>query len=130
MLSESVFVLHFKRITRAVMTFFFKNSPVKFSWAGPPHHLCMGCCADRADTVRKGAELLQCLFKAMSIPALNKWTKIFPAAGHCVLLSQLWGLGPAAFKAQFAEPSGQVSSSSEEGVVAEDANLAVYPSMK
>ena len=93
--------------------------------AGPPHHLCMGCCADRADTVRKGAELLQCLFKAMSIPALNKWTKIFPAAGHCVLLSQLWGLGPAAFKAEFAEPSGQVSSSSEEGVVAEDANLAV-----
>lgn len=65
--------------------------------------------------MQKAAELVgETVFKAMTVPAMNKWTKIFPAAAQCVLLAQLFGLGPAAFKAEFESQALRVSDSSSE----------------
>ena len=92
----------------------FLASPL-FVLSGPPQHVCRGCCADRAESVQKAAELVgETVFKAMTVPAMNKWTKIFPAAAQCVLLAQLFGLGPAAFKAEFESQALRVSDSSSE----------------
>ena len=72
--------------------------------AGPPHHVCRGCCANRRDSIGKAHNILcEVLFKSLTAPALNKWTKLFPVAAHVTLLGQIYELGPAVFKAEFGK---------------------------
>ena len=87
-------------------------------------HICRGCCANRAESVEKGVKIIQnSLLRAVSVPALNKWTKVFPCAGAVVLLTHFHALVRDAFKAMFGALSEQDESDSEEG--SEDKALAV-----
>ena len=64
------------------------------------------------------------LLRAVSVPALNKWTKVFPCAGAVVLLVHFHTLARDAFKDMFGALSEQDDESdSEEG--SEDRALAV-----
>ena len=85
--------------------------------AGPPVHVCAGadCCQDRAASVQKGMQLLeQVMLKPISVPALNKWTKVAPCIRHVSLLQNFCSLAPKAFKAGLPIPSNPCEASSED----------------
>ena len=64
------------------------------------------------------------LLRGVSVPALNKWTKVFPCAGAVVLLSHFYDFGKEAFKFIFGALSEQEESNSE-GQASEDRELGV-----
>ena len=84
------------------------------------HHVCPdpgpnGCCNDREDSVVKACGILDdCFIKPMSIPALNKWTKVYPSFGQTVILFQFHDVVPRAIKARLGSAAGPVDESSSD----------------
>ena len=95
--------------------------------AGRPVHVCQnGCCQSEAEARQKATDLVcKCLLRPIAVPALNKWTKVFPAVGCCVLLASFSDIGQCAFRQQFGKQEvgalSELDSSDEE----EDAALNV-----
>lgn len=67
-------------------------------------HVCNGCCGDEARARAKAADLFcECLLRPVSVPALNKWTKVFPCVGACVLLASFSDVGQSTFRTKFGD---------------------------
>ena len=73
--------------------------------AGRPAHICKNsCCATPEEAKEKAANLFrECLLRPIAVPALNKWTKVFPCIGACVLLSFFGDVGQHVFSKQFGK---------------------------
>ena len=87
--------------------------------AGPPTHVCRGCCSDRDESVEKGVRVLQeTLLTPVLVPAMNKWTKVAPCICHISAMQHFCGLLPAAFQAMAGQARTQpdeADSSDDEG---------------
>ena len=47
--------------------------------AGPPVHVCRGCCSSEGENLEKAVKLVQAVFlRTLTAPALNKWTTVAP----------------------------------------------------
>ena len=68
-------------------------------------HICReNCCRDADEAREKASDLMcTCLLRPIAVPALNKWTKVFPCVGACVLLSSFSDSGPTLFKHLFGK---------------------------
>ena len=86
---------------------------------GPLVHVCRpGCrhCTNEPESISKAKKLIQeSLIRAVSVPALNKWTKVFPCTGAVTLLAHFHGLASEAFKSMFGALSEQEESQSDDG---------------
>ena len=87
------------------------HSPL--SLAGPPIHVCRGCCANEAQSLERAVSLVQKVFlHAISVPALNKWTTVAP----CVNLVSAMQHLPQAFGLCFPKgPQAESTGSEDEG---------------
>ncbi|CAE7907967.1 SSRP1 [Symbiodinium sp. KB8] len=95
--------------------------------AGQPAHVCRNGCCQTAEEARGKAEGLfsECLLRPIAVPALNKWTKVFPCIGACVLLASFSDIGQQAFQQQFGNLGPEALSEQENSGDAEDEALKV-----
>ncbi|CAE7314521.1 SSRP1, partial [Symbiodinium necroappetens] len=92
-----------------------------------PAHVCRNGCCQTAEEARGKAEGLfsECLLRPIAVPALNKWTKVFPCIGACVLLASFSDIGQQAFQQQFGNLGPEALSEQENSGDAEDEALKV-----
>lgn len=94
-----------------------------FVLAGQPVHVCQarcpghpgpgGCCSDFAESLGRACQVIEeCLVKPLPIPALNKWTKLFPTFAHNVLLAHFFDFVSGAFSDLF----GQAATAAADGL--------------
>ena len=96
------------------------------AFAGRPAHICRnGCCGTPQEAKGKAEDLFnECLLRPIAIPALNKWTKVFPCIGACCLLASFSDIGQKTFQ-QFGNLSTEALSEQENSGDAEDEALKV-----
>ena len=90
-------------------------------------HVCSpGCCAGQEDSAFKAGKLIQeGLLRAVSVPALNKWTKVFPCVGAVVLIAHFHHLAPDVFKSEFGALLEQEEQSASDEQASEDKGVGV-----
>ena len=76
-------------------------------WGGPLVHVCpAGCCgeapcANKEETLRKAMDLLNTvIFRHLEVPAVNKWTKVFPVFAKVFLMASFGKLMARAMRAK------------------------------
>ena len=97
------------------------------AFAGRPAHICRnGCCGTPQEAKGKAEDLFnECLLRPIAIPALNKWTEVFPCIGACCLLASFSDIGQKTFQQQFGNLSTEALSEQENSGDAEDEALKV-----
>lgn len=88
--------------------------PLLFA-SGHPVHVCQDCCESPAAAKAKAVDLIcDLLLRPAVVPALNKWTKVFPCVGATVLLSSFCNVAKICFDRQFTLSERASSESSDE----------------
>ena len=87
------------------------------SLAGPPIHVCRGCCANEAQSLERAVSLVQKVFlHAISVPALNKWTTVAPCVNLVSAMQHFCDVLPQAFGLCFPKgPQAESTESEDEG---------------
>ena len=85
--------------------------------AGPPIHVCHGCCGNEADSLERAVSLVQKVFlHAISVPALNKWTTVAPCVNLVSAMQHFCDVLPQAFVLCFPKgPQAESTESEDEG---------------
>ena len=94
-----------------------------------PSHICQPrpgavCCDDREASVGRACDAIsKTLLRPIPVPAMNKWTKVFPTMGLTVLISQFYGIIPGAFSDLFGKETADLLSSESSSENEEDKAL-------